>query len=111
MPKYPEIYNPISAELKEYGVTFKETERKLWGHKGTKNTKKLFKIKNKTDVIARLCEAIFRFVFSIHVPVETKLKILAYRQAGPQPFLSYFLLEKASQWQHLLYLKQILNSF
>jgi saccharopine dehydrogenase-like NADP-dependent oxidoreductase len=24
MPKYPEIYNPILAELKEYGVEFKE---------------------------------------------------------------------------------------
>jgi saccharopine dehydrogenase-like NADP-dependent oxidoreductase len=25
MPKYPEIYNPILAELKEYGIEFKET--------------------------------------------------------------------------------------
>ena len=24
MPKYPEIYNPILAELKQYGITFKE---------------------------------------------------------------------------------------
>jgi len=24
MPKYPEIYNPILAELKEFGVEFKE---------------------------------------------------------------------------------------
>ena len=29
MPKYPEIYNPILAELKQYGVEFKETETGL----------------------------------------------------------------------------------
>ena len=25
MPKYPEIYNPILAELQNYGIKFKET--------------------------------------------------------------------------------------
>jgi hypothetical protein len=40
----------------------------------TKN-KQLFKIKNKTDVIAGFYEAIFRFLFSVYVHIETKLKI------------------------------------
>ena len=27
MPKYPEIYNPILAELEQYGIRFKETTK------------------------------------------------------------------------------------
>jgi hypothetical protein len=53
-------------------------------------TEKLFKIKNKTDVIARLSEAIFRFVFSVDELIATKLKIAT-------AFSLLFLLEKASQ--------------
>jgi hypothetical protein len=35
----------------------------------------VIKNKNKTDVIARLSEAIFRFVFSVYELIATKLKI------------------------------------
>jgi hypothetical protein len=60
------------------------------GNGGDSIAEKLFKIKNKTDVIARLSEAIFRFVFSVYELIETKLKIAT-------AFSLLFLLEKASQ--------------
>jgi len=54
--------------------------------------KKPFKIKNKTDVIARLCEAIFRCVFSMHGLIDAKLKIVTAlpAQAGGMIWLPKF---------------------